>query len=113
MNDTSSLFTSSEPYVEQFYADLMQEVEKFGPMQIEPKKTSVHVAHKSAFLGVHPKKKWLDLNIVTAEPIDSARVLKTEQVSKNRFHNLVRLAEATEINAELISWLKGAYALKS
>ena len=35
-----------------------------------------------------------------------------EQVSKNRWHNEIRLDHPDQIDAELISWLRDAYTLK-
>ena len=51
------------------------------------------------------------LNLRTEHPIDSPRVVKREQVSKNRWHNEVKLASADEVDAELTGWLRAAYAL--
>jgi len=106
-------FQNSEPTVTVLYEKLMKQVKTLGKITVEPKKTSVHIKHRAAFLGVHPKKKWLDLNIVTDTPIKSAKVLKTEQVSKSRYHNLVRIASPEDITPELFGWLKQAYTLMS
>ena len=38
-------------------------------------------------------------------------VTKAEQVSKNRFHNELKLTSASEIDEDLLGWLKDAYAL--
>jgi len=35
----------------------------------------------------------------------------SEQVSKNRFHNELKLSSPDEIDAELLAWLNDAYAL--
>jgi hypothetical protein len=107
------LFNSVIRVIKKYYDLVMAEVEKFGQLTVEPKKTSIHVNNKSAFLGIHPKKNWLDLNIVTAEPIESERVLKVEQVSKNRFHNQIRIQDTRNIDVELIKWLQDAYKLRS
>ncbi len=45
------------------------------------------------------------------DPVASPRIAKSEQVSKNRFHNELKLTSPDEIDAELLSWLKDAYAL--
>lgn len=76
-----------------------------------PKKTSIHLTRSVGFAGVHPRKSYLYLNIRTAYPIDSPRIAKSEQVSKNRFHNELKLTSPDEIDAELLGWLKDAYAL--
>ncbi len=103
------LFKGKNLEVMAIYQAIMQSVEKLGPVKIEHKKTSIHIVSRVAFLGVHPKTKWLDLNIVTTEAIKSSRVTKTEQVSANRFHNTIRLSEAREVDQELVNWIKKSY----
>jgi hypothetical protein len=39
----------------------------------------------------------------------STLLTKTEQVSKNRFHNELKLNSPDEIDEELLGWLKDAY----
>ena len=104
-------FQNSEPAVSVLYEKLMKEVKTLGKITVEPKKTSIHVKRAAAFLGVHPKKKWLDLNIVTETPIKSSKILKSEQISKNRCHNLIRITSAGDIDPELFGWLRQAYDL--
>jgi len=53
----------------------------------------------------------LILNIVSATPITSPRVVKEEQVSKSRFHNEFKIEKEADIDAELIGWLRDAYEL--
>jgi predicted transport protein len=104
-------FQNSESSVTKLYEALMKQVRTLGQITVEPKKTSIHVKHGAAFLGVHPKKKWLDLNIVSQVAIKSAKVLKAEQISKSRYHNLVRIANAEDLTPELLGWVKQAYDL--
>ena len=104
-------FQHSEGSVTKLYESLMKQVRTLGEVTVEPKKTSIHVKRAAAFLGVHPKKKWLDLNIVAQAPIKSPKVLKVEQVSKSRYHNLVRIANAEDLTPQLFGWIKQAYEL--
>ena len=107
------LTSSSEPNVQEIYDELIKQINALGKITVEEKKTSLHVKAKSAFVGIHPKKKFLDLNIVTDMPIKSDRIKKTEQVSANRFHNEVRLEDVDQIDTELMGWIKQAYQLLS
>lgn len=78
---------------------------------MQNKKTSLHIAHRRAFLGVHPRATGLLLTIVTTTALDSTRVRKHEQVSANRYHNEVLLTGADDIDDELTNWITQAYAL--
>ncbi len=106
------LFAGSEPQVGTIYDALLTEAKKFGEVKIEPKKTSIHLVSKSAFLGIHPAKKWLDVTIVSAEAIDSPRIKKSERLSSQRFYNDVRLTSRDEVDDELIGWIRHSYELR-
>ena len=105
------LFANKEPAVRATYDKVLSSLAKVGPVKVEPKKTSIHLVRNTSFAGAHPKKAWLDLTIRTDKPIKSARVRAQEQVSKNRWHQDVRLTSAADVDAEVVNWLKSAYAL--
>jgi hypothetical protein len=108
-----SIFAKSEPQVEKTYAAILKAVSKFGDIRAEEKKTSIHICAKTGFAGVHPRKSAVLLNIRSATPIKSERIRKLEKVSANRFHNEMLLASPKEVDAEVIAWLKAAYALSA
>lgn len=97
--------------VRDLYGRLLAEVEKFGPVVAEEKKTSIHLKHKTGFAGVHPSKSYYILNIVSAEPIQSTRIVKQERVSANRFHNEMRIEKSDDLDADVLAWLRSAYEL--
>jgi hypothetical protein len=106
-----ALFANKEPSVRVVYNKVLSSLAKIGPVKAEAKKTSVHLVRETSFAGAHPKKAWLDLTIRSDKPIKSARVRAQEQVSKNRWHQDVRLGSPADVDAEVIGWLKSAYAL--
>ena len=107
----SDLFAKSEPTVEKTYAAILKAVSKFGPVKADAKKTSIHLVAKTGFAGVHPRKSAILLNIRSTAPIKSKRIRKVEQVSANRYHNEMLLAAPSEVDAEVVGWLKAAHAL--
>jgi hypothetical protein len=106
-----ALFTGKDEVVRSIYDRLLEVLHTVGPFQEEPKKTSIHLVHTVGFAGVHPRKSYLLLNVRTDYPIQSQRITKTEQVSKNRFHNEVKLASPGDVDEELLGWLNDAYGL--
>ena len=110
--DTSAaLFVGKDENVQAIYTRLLEVMRTLGPVKEEPKKTSIHLVRNAGFAGVHPRKSYLYLNLRTDYPIDNPRIIKTEQVSKNRFHNELKLNSPDEVDEELIGWLKDAYTL--
>jgi len=93
------------------YDGLLRCLERFPEYEVETKQASLHVVHGRAFLGVHPRKHALLVNIVLSRPIESERLKRSERVSASRFHNEIVLRAATELDDEFTGWLREAYAL--
>lgn len=108
---TEALFAGGEPAVQAIYDRILAELGALGPFTAEPKKTSIHLVRATGFAGVHPRKRSLTLNLRTAQPIGGPRIARLEQVSKNRYHNEIKLERPEDVDAELVGWLRDAYAL--
>ena len=106
-------FVRKAPAVREVYDRLLAALRKIGPVQEEPKKTSIHLVRSSALAGVEVRKDYLLLNIKTDYRISSPRVTKAEQISAKRFHHKVKLSSPTEVDTELQRWLKDAYELSA
>ena len=79
----------------------------------EPKKTSIRLVNRTAFAGVATRKSAIILAIKSDRKPSSRRIHKAEQISASRFHHEVRLTSTTHVDAELVKWLKDAYALSA
>jgi len=104
-------FEGKAPAVEKTYAKLLAAARKLGPVREEPKKTSIHLARRTAFAGVATRKEALLLTLKSEADIASPRVHKRERVSANRWHVELRLASPADVDRELAGWLAKAYAL--
>lgn len=93
------------------YDRLVSLAEKFGPVEQDPKKTSIHLNRKTAFAGVAVRREHIVLTIKSDRPIKSPRIFKSEQTSAKRFHYEIRLAKLKDLDAELRGWLRAAYDL--
>ncbi|HLZ76039.1 DUF5655 domain-containing protein [Phenylobacterium sp.] len=113
MGDVEAVFAGKDPEALETYRALAAALEAFGPFVEDPKKTSIHLARRSAFAGVHPRKAAILLVIRTSAPLESPRIRKLEKVSANRWHNEMLLSAPAEIDAEVLGWLREAYALSA
>lgn len=101
-----------EPVVSKMYAKLIKELQKFGALKIEPKKTSIHLGNRFGFAGVYTRKDYINLEVHLNHKLTSERVSKVEQASPNRFHHTIKLTSKKDVDKELLAWLKEAYELK-
>ena len=106
-----ALFAGKDPVVPAIYERIVAAVVPLGPVEQQPKKTSIHLARGTGFAGVHPRKSAVILNLRLDRQLAGSRIVKSEQVSKNRFHNEVRLTSPDDVDAEVAGWLREAYAL--
>ncbi len=95
------------------YDRLLALAEKFGPVEQDPKKTSIHLNRRTAFAGVAVRKAYLVLTLKSDRPIESPRIIKSQQTSARRLHHEVRLARVKDLDAEFRGWLKAAYELSA
>lgn len=106
-----SHFAGKDPVVREIYDCLLDKLVAVGPATVEPKKTSIHLNNVSALAGVATRKSYLLLNIKSDHKIDSPRIHKREQLSAGRFHQEVKLTQVTDVDEELMGWLRAAYSL--
>ena len=101
-----------DPLVTEIYERLIAELQKFGPLKIEPKKTSIHLANRFGFAGVYTQQKAINLEVHLNYRLINQRVVKVEQASANRYHHTIKLVSTEDIDSELLTWLKQAYDQK-
>ncbi len=102
-----------EPIVTAIYDKLINELQKFGALKIEPKKTSIHLGNRFGFAGVYTRKDYMNLEIHLKNRLINKRVSKVERASPNRFHHTIKISSPKEVDKELMGWLKQAYDLKA
>jgi hypothetical protein len=101
----------ADPALQRVYARLLKAAQALGPVTEERGARSMLLRSRGGFLGVHPKRDCLDLQIVTDHVIRAARVTKVDPVSARRFHVHVRIASEKEVDSQLMGWLREAYDL--
>ena len=104
-------FQGKSALVRETYAKLLDVLRTIGPVQEDPKKTSIHLVRSSALAGVEVRRDYLLVNLKSEVPIESPRISKSERLSARRYHQKVKLASPDDVDAELSRWLADAYAI--
>ncbi|WKZ30401.1 MAG: DUF5655 domain-containing protein [Candidatus Dojkabacteria bacterium] len=114
MKDYSKYLNNKSPDVAYILNELFVILDKITAKdyEVEEKQTSLHIVKSSAFLGVHFLKDKLRLNIVLNHVATSDKLHKSEQVSKNRFHNEIDLRTVKDLS-DIEMLIKEAYFLKT
>lgn len=104
-------FADKPAEIRELYDRLVALVERFGPVEQDPKKTSIHLNRRTAFAGIAVRKAHLILTIKSDRPPSSPRIFKSQQTSASRWHHEVKLTTPKDLDAEMRQWLKAAYEL--
>ena len=86
-------------------------LDSIGPYEAEPKKESIHIVRDRAFVGIHPKKSYLGVNIVLGRLKASPVASRVDQVSANRFHHYFKITDRQQLSKPFARLLKEAYDL--
>ena len=104
-----SQYSGAKAALRPIYDAILKKVQKFGEVEVSPKKTYVSLRRKKQFAIVQPS---------TATRVDVGLNLKDEPPTNRlepsgSFNSMVthrvRLASANDVDAELLAWLRKAY----
>ncbi len=110
-NSVESLFEGKAPELRETFDYLITQLRKLGEINVAPKQTSIHLEKNSGFAGVHPRSTYFNLEFRTDYKIDDPRITRVQQLSARRFEHTVKLAKKSDVDAQLLKWLKDAYEL--
>ncbi|MCB9451890.1 MAG: hypothetical protein H6672_10650 [Anaerolineaceae bacterium] len=111
MNSVDSLFEGKAPELRSTFDHLIKQLRQFGDVKVAPKQTSIHLEKNSGFAGVHPRKTYFNLEFRIDHEIDNPRITRMQQLSARRFEHTVKLETESDVDEQLLKWLKDAYEL--
>lgn len=101
MPNVNEHFIGKPDEIKAIYDRFVEMAEEFGPVEQDPKKTSIHLNRATAFAGVAVRTGHIVLTIKSDRPIKSCRVFKSEQTSAKRFHHKIKLSSMEDLDADL------------
>ena len=75
-----------------------------GPFRIHPQKTRIAFINTMTFASARLARRWIDVMLITAEPIDDRRIRTLECYGPTTFTNGVRIAEIDDLDAAFRRW---------
>ncbi len=104
-------FADRPPGLRATYDAILAAARKFGAVEEDPKKGTIHLNRKSAFAGVALRRSYILLTLKSNCDLKSSRVVRREHSSANRWHLEIKIASPKEVDSELKQWIKAAYQL--
>jgi hypothetical protein len=107
----ASHFADKSKAVLATYKSILKAARALGPVEEDPKKTSIHLNRASAFAGVVTRKDALILTLKSETSVRSPRIHKQQQASARRWYLEIRVNGPDGVDAELRTWLAASYEI--
>jgi hypothetical protein len=105
------VFAGKPESVRALFDRLRDGIEAMGPVKLVPYRDRVAFMTRVRFAGASPRMKWLDVGFWLTRRIESPRLRRVETLLPNAHVHWLRVADASELDAELLGWLREAYAV--
>jgi hypothetical protein len=81
-----------------------------GEVMVAPAKTRIGFQHRRIFAAVNAIRQGrIDVHIVTARPLPSARIRRVERLGPKDYVNHFTIESPEELDAEVAAWLEEGY----
>jgi len=109
--------------IEQFFADapererpifdaVMDHLDQVGPVIVDPVQVGILLKNGPVFAELRPMTKWVALTFFLPVELDHPRLSRKVVRAGgkgNRFYHVVNIADAVEIDDQILDWLTEAY----
>ncbi len=110
---TDALFTGEPKRLREILDSILHGLQKDGSeVRVDASKSSINLAGRSHFGGVRVLKDSLDVGFILDRKINNSRIRKTQEITNNIFAHTVKLKTLSDVDLELMSWLREAYSLR-
>ena len=100
----------NKEFAKALYDDLLEKLtKKAGKIKVESLPCCIHFVSSYSFGAAYALRDGIRVHFSLRRKIGSTRISKYAKVASNRFMYSVDIKEKSEIDSELIGWLKEAY----
>jgi Domain of unknown function (DUF5655) len=97
--------------IKQTVYKLIDEIQKFGDIELNPVKSIIQVRAGATFLSIKPKKDLIELEFQLSFEVNEFPIVKCVRISSNRVLHLMYIDTINDIDKQLIGWIHDSYIL--
>ncbi len=87
------------------YWAVVEALEDCGEFRLHPQKSRIGFISRMTFGGVKFARDWVDVGLITAEPIEDARVRRLEVYGPTSWGHTIRVSQPRQVDAQVRAWL--------
>ena len=104
-------FKNKPPVIRMIYDRIMQEVQRFGPLTVNPVKSSIQIKAGANFLSVRPKRDRVEIDFFLGRQVGQEPITRSFPVSGNRVLHSAVIEEVGQVDETLVDCLRESYEL--
>jgi len=106
-------FKNKPPIIKTTFNKLITRVNKITPVTVHVLKSAIYLKTSSTFVEIKPKREYLLIAFYLNKEVKDLPISKVIRLSKNRFVHEIHLQDPSDINKQVIDFLKESYKLLS
>ena len=109
-NSVAATFAGRPPGQREIYDALIAHLRTLGPVHVDAVKVGVFLKREDKLAEVRPMARAVALWLILPRPLEDERVTRRERISAGRYAQVVRLADSSDVDDQVLGWLTEAYA---
>ena len=95
--------------LQEAYERLRETALELGQQRIYASHHSIMFSRSSCYFFVRPKKRYLEVVIFLGRALKAPHVKRTDEASKSKVANFIRITHRDEVEPPITNWLREAY----
>jgi hypothetical protein len=105
-------FSTGPPWERPVFDAVHAHLTSLGDVYVEPVSVGIFFKIDSTFLQLRPMTKWVAMSFFSPQRIDHPRISRKPAEYSGRWHHVVNVKDADEIDDLVKGWLTQAYELE-
>ena len=105
-------FSTGPPWERPVFDAVHAHLTSLGDVYVEPVSVGIFFKIDSTFLQLRPMTKWVAMSFFSPQRIDHPRISRKPAEYSGRWHHVVNVEDAAEIDDLVKGWLTQAYELE-
>ena len=101
--------STGPPFERPVFDAVMAGLADVGPIHVEPVSVGIFLKRSRTFSELRPMTRWVAVSFSLPRTERSSRIARKVIASGTRFHHVVNVAGADEVDGQLVDWLTEAY----
>lgn len=102
-------FATGPPHERPVYEAVMAGLADVGPIHVEPVSVGIFLKRSRTFAELRPMTKWVAVSFPLERTLASHRISRKVYDAGRAKYHVVNVRSATEVDEELLDWLREAY----